>query len=361
MRGQHDLSGGNGRHRAGEVRRPNASLLARIVVSGLLALSVGCVAMLPAQGQDAGDALSLEGMPTAPGLVTNRLDLGLSLVQPGVTPTTGDLRLSITPPAEASAGAPTIHASEPPADPPAPTGRDVPVAQPVDLEQIVSVPQQPDTPASVPDDGPIAPMDEGRLELNPHWSVREVSGRVLGRGGLDEPWLPVATGQVLVPPMYLWTGPMSTMRLRRAGDLVDDTIDVAPNTQLFIGAVPDGINLTHVRHTIGEVYFVVQPDLPRAFRVDTPYLAAVVKGTEFSSVVDDQGAAIGVAEGVVGVSAAGSGSQADVAAGSVGEVSGRSGTVGVAAAGQASTGAGQAAGASAAAAAGAGSACSRRI
>ena len=77
---------------------------------------------------------------------------------------------------------------------------------------------------------------------------------------------------------------------------------VAPNSRLQIAQTtgPDGF--TQLLERFGNAIFSVRKGTKPHFSVQTPYLAAVVKGTTFSVTVDESGASVQVVEGAVEVS-----------------------------------------------------------
>ena len=76
---------------------------------------------------------------------------------------------------------------------------------------------------------------------------------------------------------------------------------VAPNSRLQIADTSAGGEFTQFLEKIGNVVFSVKKMTTPHFGVQTPYLAAVVKGTTFSVTVDDSGASVQVVEGAVEV------------------------------------------------------------
>jgi hypothetical protein len=82
-----------------------------------------------------------------------------------------------------------------------------------------------------------------------------------------------------------------------------DYILVAPNSELKLptGAQPSGF--TRVIERLGSILFKVEHTAIPHFAVETPMLAAVVKGTTFNVVVDEQRTSVEVIQGVVQVSA----------------------------------------------------------
>jgi hypothetical protein len=78
----------------------------------------------------------------------------------------------------------------------------------------------------------------------------------------------------------------------------DDRIIVAPNSRLRLPA-QDASGLTRVIEEFGELFFQVGKRTQPHFRVDTPLLAATVKGTSFTVAVDEKGTQVQVRDGLV--------------------------------------------------------------
>lgn len=99
------------------------------------------------------------------------------------------------------------------------------------------------------------------------------------------------------------------------------TMLVGPNA---VVTVPDDDNgsITTILQRAGEVTFDVDRQKVKHFAVETPYLAAVVKGTNFTVRIDDQGATTSVARGLVEVTNLATGERVDAPAGQRAEVSG---------------------------------------
>ncbi len=100
------------------------------------------------------------------------------------------------------------------------------------------------------------------------------------------------------------------------------TMLVGPNT---VVTLPDGDShgITTVLEHAGEITFDVDRQTVKHFAVETPYLAAVVKGTNFTVHVDDQGGAVVVNRGLVEVSDLATGDTVDTPAGQRAHVSGQ--------------------------------------
>ncbi len=100
------------------------------------------------------------------------------------------------------------------------------------------------------------------------------------------------------------------------------TMLIGPDT---VVTVPDGESggITTVLEHAGEITFDVDRQKVKHFAVETPYLAAVVKGTNFTVHVDDQGGAVTVNRGLVEVSDLATGDTVDTPVGQRAYVSGK--------------------------------------
>ncbi len=97
------------------------------------------------------------------------------------------------------------------------------------------------------------------------------------------------------------------------------TMLVGPNTVITL---PDGDShgITTVLERAGEVTFDVDRQTVKHFAVETPYLAAVVKGTKFTVHVDEHGATVAVERGLVGIQDLATGDTVDTPAGQTAQV-----------------------------------------
>ena len=150
------------------------------------------------------------------------------------------------------------------------------------------------------------------------WVVAELQGAAFSRPGdaVDGPWQALRTGARIKPGSVVRTDASGKMELTNGLD----TIRLSPSSELEIPAGQDG-PLTRVMHWIGTAFFHVGKRPGPQFEVDTPYLVAIVKGTQFTTTVSDAGASIKVSEGTVGVAAALGGPSVDVTAGGRASVS----------------------------------------
>ena len=111
----------------------------------------------------------------------------------------------------------------------------------------------------------------------------------------------------------------TTLGARASLDNGLQQIVVGPNSRMTVA--PDAGGFTRVMQDLGAVMFKVDKQKSPHFRVDTPLLAAIVKGTTFTVVVGPMSDSVNVAEGLVEVRSNGSDIGSDVGAGSSGAVS----------------------------------------
>lgn len=103
----------------------------------------------------------------------------------------------------------------------------------------------------------------------------------------------------LSPGDVVMTGATGRATLTRGGDY----IVIAPSSRLLLPANTQAKGMTSLIQEMGTMLFKVRPTGTPHFRVDTPMLAAVVKGTTFTVIVGDDRSAVQVIEGAVQVSA----------------------------------------------------------
>lgn len=94
----------------------------------------------------------------------------------------------------------------------------------------------------------------------------------------------------------------------------EQTMLVGPNAVITLPQ-EEGAGMTTVLQRSGEVSFDVDRQKVQHFAVETPYLAAVVKGTHFVVSVDGENAAVSVDRGLVAVTDLATGEEVDTAAG----------------------------------------------
>lgn len=127
------------------------------------------------------------------------------------------------------------------------------------------------------------------------WKVSKSSGEVF----IDAPGAQPAAlsaDAVLTPGATVRTGSNGRVLLIRGAE----TIMVSPNSVIQVPADKSG-GMTSILQRSGSVVFDVEKKNVRHFEVSTPYLAAVVKGTQFRVTVDEAGSHVDVLRGQVQV------------------------------------------------------------
>jgi len=127
------------------------------------------------------------------------------------------------------------------------------------------------------------------------WQVSKSSGEVWVAGtGAQKVSLSEAA---LKGGDHLRTGRNGRVLLTRGSE----TIMVSPNSDIELPTEPkDGLATTIMQHA-GSVLIEAEKQAAPHFQVQTPYLAAVVKGTQFSVTVNPQGGSVTVMRGQVDV------------------------------------------------------------
>ena len=131
------------------------------------------------------------------------------------------------------------------------------------------------------------------------WIVAQKSGdvRVL-RSGMQPASVNVRAA--LSPGDVIATGMTGRAMLTRG----DDYVVVAPSSRLLLPKEEQQKGFTRLIQQVGTMLYKVRHTGVPHFAVETPMLAAVVKGTSFTVIVDDDRAAVQVTEGIVEVSSA---------------------------------------------------------
>lgn len=107
-------------------------------------------------------------------------------------------------------------------------------------------------------------------------------------------------GSVLELPATVRTGRASSADLRQG----DTTIGVGPDTELnFPASAQAGDPIERVTQPLGNAFYAVPPLGGRRLRVETPYLVAVIKGTQFNVAATADSSTISLYEGRLQVSA----------------------------------------------------------
>lgn len=149
------------------------------------------------------------------------------------------------------------------------------------------------------------------------WKVAQMSGQVfVQQGPLQR--ISLSAGRVLKSGAVVVTSKNGRALLVRG----EQTMIVAPNS---IVALPrDGGKFTRLFEQLGQVEYNVDHQKVQHFAVETPYLAAIVKGTRFKVRVFKGGASVSVIRGRVEVTNLKTGQKVDVLTGQKAVVGGRS-------------------------------------
>ena len=145
--------------------------------------------------------------------------------------------------------------------------------------------------------GPVALAQEDNSPYPDQWTIGQVSGlahiEVPGR----EP-MAIKAGRVLYPGQTLTTGARTRLVMTNG----KQRIQVSSNTVLSLPSweelKPD---MTVIRQSAGTISLSVDKQKKQHFRVETPYMVAAVKGTEFTVSLDDVWANVRVHQGLVEV------------------------------------------------------------
>jgi hypothetical protein len=147
-------------------------------------------------------------------------------------------------------------------------------------------------------------------------SAQQVGWRVTAREGVvrvREPGQDLSDAvlnQRLRPGTTLTTGADSRVTVENGAQ----RIVMTPNSRMTIAAISDD-GMTRILQDLGSLLFQVDRRQAQHFRVETPLLAAVVKGTTFTVSVGPQHDMVHVSQGLVEVRANEGGAVSDVAAG----------------------------------------------
>jgi FecR protein len=149
----------------------------------------------------------------------------------------------------------------------------------------------------------------------PGWTISESSGKVAV----------VSTGvvKVAVRGGALTTGDFVTTGANGRAVLVrgEEYLVVAPNSRIRVADPAKSGGMTQIIEHFGNVIYKIKKMAMPHFAVETPFLAAVVKGTTFSVTVTEKGASVQVVEGRVEVATRDGGASYMVLPGDIGSVS----------------------------------------
>src|ERR1051326_6508769 len=128
------------------------------------------------------------------------------------------------------------------------------------------------------------------------WRVSKSSGDVWFDAPGAQP-AALTTATVLDPGMSVRTGSNGRALLMRGAE----SIMVSPNSVMQIPAGSGSGGKTRILQQSGSLLFDVEKKNVQHFEVSTPYLAAVVKGTQFRVTVEDGSSRVEVTRGQVQV------------------------------------------------------------
>ncbi|HEV7278369.1 MAG TPA: FecR domain-containing protein [Devosiaceae bacterium] len=157
------------------------------------------------------------------------------------------------------------------------------------------------------------------------WTAVKLRGVVLGLS--EGQWVKLERGAVIPDHRPIQTLASGRVTLERGAEI----IDLGPNTLIQIYDRPDRAKHTTVKQHFGHVEVEAEVREVKHFSVQTPHLAAVVKGTRFVVISGERGARVQVERGAVAVEDSDDRSSVVIAAGqevtatpgAVMEVSGR--------------------------------------
>jgi uncharacterized membrane protein YgcG len=146
---------------------------------------------------------------------------------------------------------------------------------------------------------------------NETWTAAKATDQV--RYTLDkETWLPLRKGMAVPNKAWISTGPRGRLQLLRG----TESIVFQPNTLASITTRGSNQNRkTEVVQQVGEISLEIEKRQRPHTTVQTPFLAAVVKGTRFSVKVGKTDADVSVDRGLVQVTSFRSGERSDLGAG----------------------------------------------
>lgn len=127
------------------------------------------------------------------------------------------------------------------------------------------------------------------------WVVSRVRGEAVQL--VQGQWIDLVRGDAIPDARAIRTGPDGRVGLTRAAE----TIELGASTEIKIADAGGDDRMTSVIQTAGLVSIEAERRNVQHFSVQTPFLAAVVKGTRFTVEVAGKGATVSVQRGVVQV------------------------------------------------------------
>jgi hypothetical protein len=147
------------------------------------------------------------------------------------------------------------------------------------------------------------------------WRLIEVAGTVRVQQG-EAPWQAAASGMTIREGDGLETGADGRAVLKSGAD----SVTVSPDSKFVVPGQPTNRLGANIVQKLGTLLFKIERTPDRRFAVDTPHLAAVVKGTVFTVTVRPDGGALQVTEGAVQVASLASGEIALVRPGQIAQI-----------------------------------------
>ena len=153
--------------------------------------------------------------------------------------------------------------------------------------------------------------DSGK-SLGAFWLVQAIEGSAeVRRAAEGLSWTNLAVGQLVEPGSEIRTSSAGRVALVSGRD----TLNITPSSRVELPAPVQPASV-QIYQWFGEVTYEIGKRPAFEFEVDTPHLAAVVKGTKFTVDVGEDDSVVDVSEGLVQVAANGDRrSAADVAVG----------------------------------------------
>jgi hypothetical protein len=127
------------------------------------------------------------------------------------------------------------------------------------------------------------------------WLADKLRGPVLQL--VDKEWQPLERGMVVSDNRMIRTLAAGHVTFTRGGE----TVELGPSTLIQIFDKGGARPFTTIKEATGTVSIEAQVQNVQHFAVETPYLAAVVKGTRFTVTSSKTGSAVGVRRGHVEV------------------------------------------------------------
>ena len=165
---------------------------------------------------------------------------------------------------------------------------------------------------------PVAQAQDATLRQDATWRVAKSSGDVwVTTTGSQQ--VSLGSDSVLAPGGHVRTGRNGRVLLIRAAE----RILISPNSEIGIPLEKKGELSTTITQQAGTIVLDVEKRNVQHFEVETPYLAAIVKGTQFRVTVDKGTSRVAVLRGQVQVSDFKSGDNVLVLPGQVVRTSGQ--------------------------------------